>query len=104
MLITSLVVCVVLRAGTRKFTRQIALVLHQPRFEIFSMFDNVLLLGKGGRTVYLGPTRDALGYFDRLGFKCPLHVNPADVRSHVFVQHTRILILPTSLFLRCFFI
>lgn len=28
-------------------------VIHQPRYEIFQMFDEVLLLGKGGRTVYL---------------------------------------------------
>lgn len=35
-------------------------VIHQPRYEIFQMFDNVLLLGKGGRTVYLGPTKDVM--------------------------------------------
>ena len=29
-------------------------VIHQPRYEIFTMFHDVLLLGKGGRTVYLG--------------------------------------------------
>jgi len=44
------------------------------------MFDNVLLLGKGGRTVYIGPTKGVLPYFESLGFKCPEHVNPADVR------------------------
>ena len=31
----------------------IVTVLHQPRHEIFQMFHDVLLLGKGGRTVYL---------------------------------------------------
>ncbi len=31
----------------------IVTVLHQPRYEIFQMFHDVLLLGKGGRTVYL---------------------------------------------------
>ena len=29
----------------------IAAVIHQPRYEIFSLFDDVLLLGKGGKTV-----------------------------------------------------
>ncbi len=29
----------------------IAAVIHQPRYEIFTLFDDVLLLGKGGRTV-----------------------------------------------------
>lgn len=31
-------------------------VLHQPRYEIFEMFHKVLLLAKGGRTAYFGPT------------------------------------------------
>jgi ABC-type multidrug transport system ATPase subunit len=31
----------------------IVTVIHQPRYEIFEMFHDVLLLGKGGRTVYL---------------------------------------------------
>ena len=47
------------------------------------MFDNVLLLGKGGRTVYLGPTKDVLKYFEDLGFQCPQYVNPADVRIEI---------------------
>lgn len=42
------------------------------------MFDDVLLLGKGGRTVYLGPSSGALAYFERLGFQCPPLVNAAD--------------------------
>ena len=32
----------------------IVAVIHQPRYEIFMAFDDVLFLGKGGRTVYLG--------------------------------------------------
>lgn len=53
-------------------------VIHQPRKEIFDMFSHLLLLGQGGRTVYLGPVQDAVGYFESLGFKCPERVNPAD--------------------------
>lgn len=30
----------------------IVTVLHQPRYEIFQMFHDVLLLGEGGMTVY----------------------------------------------------
>lgn len=42
------------------------------------MFHDVLLLGNGGRAVYLGPTEQALPYFEELGYKCPEHCNPAD--------------------------
>ena len=56
----------------------IVAVIHQPRYEIFELFHDVLLLAKGGRTVYQGPTEEALDYFESLGYKCPVHVNPAD--------------------------
>ena len=39
-------------------------VIHQPRFSIFTSFDDVLLLGRGGRTVYLGESKGALPYFE----------------------------------------
>eukprot|EP00026_Physarum_polycephalum_P000451 Phypoly_transcript_00452.p1 GENE.Phypoly_transcript_00452~~Phypoly_transcript_00452.p1 ORF type:complete len:1573 (+),score=187.05 Phypoly_transcript_00452:292-4719(+) len=56
----------------------IVTVLHQPRYEIFQMFHDVLLLGKGGRTVYIGPSEKALEYFQSIGFACPEHTNPPD--------------------------
>lgn len=42
------------------------------------MFDDALFLGKGGRTVFLGPSSLALPYFQTLGFVLPPHENPAD--------------------------
>ena len=53
-------------------------VLHQPSFQLYEQFHNVLLLGAGGRTVYLGPAKGALGYFTGAGFDLPQHMNPAD--------------------------
>lgn len=56
-------------------------VIHQPRYEIFERFHDVLFLGKGGQTVYLGPTDGVVGYFteqERLGYTLPKHMNPAD--------------------------
>lgn len=53
-------------------------VLHQPRFEILNLCDDLLLLGRGGKTVYMGPTTDALSYFNSLGYLCPPYLNPAD--------------------------
>ena len=56
----------------------VATVLHQPSYTIFTSFHKVLLLGKGGRTVYLGPAEDAVHYFASIGFECPALQNPAD--------------------------
>lgn len=56
----------------------VATVIHQPRYEIFTMIDDVLLLGKGGKVVYHGESKNALKYFESIGFKCPEHVNPPD--------------------------
>ncbi|CAE8638660.1 unnamed protein product [Polarella glacialis] len=71
------------------------MVIHQPRYKLFTLFDEVLLLGKGGRTVYQGPSQGAVPYFQRLGFEIPATENPADwlmdlisgeVRSKIFPQ------------------
>lgn len=71
-------VCHCLRTISREGVT-ISTVIHQPRYDIFEMFDQVLLLGKGGHTVYLGPSKQALRYFeDILAFDLPAHANPAD--------------------------
>lgn len=56
----------------------IVTVVHQPRYGIFVLFDEVLLLGKSGRTVFQGPSTAALPYFNSLGFELPPNENPAD--------------------------
>eukprot|EP00301_Raphidiophrys_heterophryoidea_P008721 c13178_g1_i2.p1 GENE.c13178_g1_i2~~c13178_g1_i2.p1 ORF type:complete len:609 (-),score=151.19 c13178_g1_i2:153-1979(-) len=56
----------------------IVAVIHQPRASIFDMFDCVMLLGKGGRTTYLGPSNAAKDYFAMIGFECPTNVTPPD--------------------------
>ncbi|KAG2393483.1 hypothetical protein C9374_007014 [Naegleria lovaniensis] len=53
-------------------------VIHQPRYEIFNMFDTLLLLGKGGRTIYLGPISRVEEYFEEIGFTKPNGTNLAD--------------------------
>jgi len=53
-------------------------VLHQPKYEIFKLFDDLLLLGKGGMTVYQGPAESMSAYFGERGFPCPELENPAD--------------------------
>eukprot|EP01114_Cavostelium_apophysatum_P015588 TRINITY_DN4279_c0_g1_i1.p1 TRINITY_DN4279_c0_g1~~TRINITY_DN4279_c0_g1_i1.p1 ORF type:complete len:767 (-),score=153.56 TRINITY_DN4279_c0_g1_i1:58-2358(-) len=70
--------CQHLKNVTRKRNLTTVAVLHQPRYDIFLMYDDVILLGRGGRTVYSGPANRALEYFSSIGFECPEHVNPAD--------------------------
>uniref|UniRef100_A0A6T8JEM1 ABC transporter domain-containing protein n=1 Tax=Hemiselmis andersenii TaxID=464988 RepID=A0A6T8JEM1_HEMAN len=53
-------------------------VIHQPRSLIFNMFDDIILLKKGGQVVYAGPACHATTYFEGLGFSMPNTENPAD--------------------------
>ncbi|KAJ8314084.1 hypothetical protein KUTeg_008645 [Tegillarca granosa] len=57
--------------------RTILCTIHQPSSEVYDMFDEVLLLAEG-RVAFMGPTKEALGYFSRLGYNCPVNYNPAD--------------------------
>ncbi|KFQ05307.1 ATP-binding cassette sub-family G member 2, partial [Haliaeetus albicilla] len=51
--------------------------IHQPRYSIFRLFDNVTLLAVG-RVLYHGPTQHAIEYFQSIGYECEPYNNPAD--------------------------
>ena len=51
--------------------------IHQPSSQVFSMFDQLLLLAEG-RTAYMGSSVGALTFMKDLGFICPEQFNPAD--------------------------
>ncbi|RDB29035.1 ABC transporter G family member 11 [Hypsizygus marmoreus] len=56
--------------------------IHQPSSLLFESFDRLLLLERGGETVYFGDigedSRIIREYFDRHGAPCPPNVNPAE--------------------------
>lgn len=52
--------------------------IHQPRADIFYMFETVLLLSRGGKPTYCGKTSSIVKYFSDIGFNCPSDSNPAD--------------------------
>ena len=57
--------------------------IHQPSAILFQQFDRLLLLAKGGRTVYFGPIGDnsetLTAYFERHGARpCTKEENPAE--------------------------
>jgi ABC-type multidrug transport system ATPase subunit len=73
---TSFAVIGALKRLSRMGSNVIA-VLHQPSYQIFEMFDDVIFLARGGFSVYVGPANEALGFFTKSGFACPPLVNPA---------------------------
>lgn len=57
--------------------RTIIVTIHQPRSEIWSLFDNVILLTRGS-PAYAGSAKGCLGYFAKLGHEMPPFTNPAE--------------------------
>jgi ABC-type multidrug transport system ATPase subunit/ABC-type multidrug transport system permease subunit len=75
--------------NTVRFLRRLAdagqavlVTVHQPSAQLFAEFDQLLLLAKGGKTVYFGPigenATDVKSYFSRHGAPCPAETNPAE--------------------------
>ncbi|KAM1807000.1 hypothetical protein ACFX11_030067 [Malus domestica] len=56
----------------------ICMVVHQPSYTLFKMFDDLILLAKGGLTVYHGSVKKVEEYFASLGITVPERVNPPD--------------------------
>lgn len=75
--------------NTVRFLRRLAdagqavlVTVHQPSAQLFAEFDQLLLLAKGGKTVFFGPigenSQGIKGYFSRYGAPCPPETNPAE--------------------------
>ncbi|XP_028788979.1 ABC transporter G family member 24 isoform X2 [Neltuma alba] len=56
----------------------VCMVVHQPSHTLFKMFDDLVLLAKGGLTVYHGPVNRVEEYFAGLGIFIPERINPPD--------------------------
>jgi ATP-binding cassette subfamily G (WHITE) protein 2 (SNQ2) len=65
--------------------------IHQPSASLFYEFDNLLLLAKGGKTVYNGPigheAAQVKAYFASRGAPCPEAANPAEHMIDVVSGH-----------------
>ena len=75
--------------NTVRFLRKLAdagqavlVTIHQPSAQLFAQFDTLLLLAKGGKTVYFGDIGDNAStvkeYFTRYNAACPPATNPAE--------------------------
>ena len=67
--------CLVTMART--YNRTVIFTIHQPRSNIVSLFDQLVLLAKG-RAVYSGSMAKCQQYFDSIGYSCPPGFNIAD--------------------------
>ncbi|XP_024984475.1 putative white-brown complex homolog protein 30 [Cynara cardunculus var. scolymus] len=56
----------------------VSMVVHQPSYTLYKMFDDLILLAKGGLTVYHGPVKKVEEYFAGLGITIPDRVNTPD--------------------------
>ncbi|CBF82934.1 hypothetical protein AN3329.2 [Aspergillus nidulans FGSC A4] len=60
----------------------VLVTIHQPSASLFAQFDTLLLLAKGGKTVYFGDIghngATVKEYFGRNGAPCPQNTNPAE--------------------------
>ncbi|KAG8929386.1 hypothetical protein FRC03_008981 [Tulasnella sp. 419] len=61
----------------RNYNRTVVFTIHQPRSNIVTMFDQLLVLA-GGKTVYSGQYAKVQEYFQSIGFPCPTGFNIAD--------------------------
>ncbi|KXG48696.1 ABC-2 type transporter [Penicillium griseofulvum] len=57
--------------------RTVVVSIHAPRSEIWSLFDNVVLLARGA-AVYSGSVEGSLSHFEECGYTLPPFVNPAE--------------------------
>lgn len=57
--------------------RTIITTMHQPRSEIWNLFDNIVILTRGS-PVYSGDACECISWFESQGFPLPAFVNPAE--------------------------
>lgn len=58
--------------------KTVVVSIHQPRYDIFQLADDVILLSHGGGQVWAGPRCQLLDHLAAIGHPCPPLMNPAD--------------------------
>ena len=71
--------------GLAEEGRTLILTVHQSRSDLFQFFHNVLLLARGGHSVYAGRGSSMLSHFASLGFDCPTTTNPGTCNKVLYV-------------------
>ncbi|EGC35232.1 hypothetical protein DICPUDRAFT_33697 [Dictyostelium purpureum] len=81
--VTALSIMKTLQDLTKNKGCTVVVAIHQPRSEIFELFNRVMVILKG-KMIYNG--NKIIEYFDQIGYKCPNNVNPADFSLDVSVE------------------
>ncbi|XP_037663120.1 ATP-binding cassette sub-family G member 5 isoform X2 [Choloepus didactylus] len=68
---------VVLLAELASRDRIVILTIHQPRSELFQLFDKIAILSNG-ELVFCGTPTEMLDFFNGCNYPCPEHSNPFD--------------------------
>ncbi|KAJ2698789.1 FAD-dependent urate hydroxylase [Coemansia sp. IMI 209128] len=71
----------------RRYGRTIICTIHQPRTDIFSMFDQLIVLA-AGQMCYSGPATSISGYLESIGHPVPNGYNIADFTIDLVQQAT----------------
>ncbi|KAK3839471.1 MAG: hypothetical protein JOS17DRAFT_712592 [Linnemannia elongata] len=82
-------VCRLLKSIARRKGLTVAAVIHSPSPVAFDQFDDLLLLGHGGRVVYHGPRTEAPLYFAAIGFPIPKDASPSDFYMDVISNNVK---------------
>lgn len=81
--------CITLKRVAKKFNKTIVMSIHQPRADIFKLFDRIFILSKGN-LCYADSYEHIFEYFSRIGYPIPEHnVNPADFLIDLITIDTR---------------
>lgn len=72
----------------KKNNKIVIFTIHQPRSNMFELFDKLMLISKG-KTVYFGDAKKAVAYFSELGFDCPENFNFTDYILDISTQDFR---------------
>lgn len=57
--------------------RTVLISIHQPRYDVFDLFDDVILLSRS-KLVWAGEKNKMLTHLAVLGYPCPQYMNPGD--------------------------
>ncbi|KAL4474978.1 hypothetical protein ABPG74_001674 [Tetrahymena malaccensis] len=75
-----------LKNYAQKQNKTVIFTIHQPSYDIWNLFDHVILMQEG-QFIYQGPGNDKIiEYFSSIGYKCPIKSNPADYLMKIMSQ------------------